>query len=355
MKPWRVLIFPAGTEIAMEIFHSLRYAKEVELFGASSVPGPAEMLFERYEDNLPMIAEADFLPRMNVLLQRWDIDFVYPAYDAAQLFLVQHEDELAAKVVSSPLSTVETCRSKEKTYRYFSGEKFVPRVYAGLHEVRRYPVFAKPKVGQGSEGVQLLKEPSAQAEALGSDPAYLLCEYLPGEECTVDCFTDSAGKLLTCSARSRERMKNGISMRSSLLPEDERVKQIAAVLNERLHFLGAWFFQIKRDTSGDYKLLEVSPRIPGTMGVTRQRGINAPLLTLYVLAGMQVQIFCNDYGVLVERTLVSRYELSPLEYDDVYLDYDDTLILRGKVNTVLLGFLYQAVDKGKKTSFADQA
>lgn len=33
MKVYNVMIFPAGTEIAMEIYQALRYVKNVRLFG----------------------------------------------------------------------------------------------------------------------------------------------------------------------------------------------------------------------------------------------------------------------------------------------------------------------------------
>lgn len=51
----------------------------------------------------------------------------------------------------------------------------------------------------------------------------------------------------------------------------------------------------------------------------------------------------NHYGVLADRALFSRYALSGL-HKEVYVDLDDTLIVRERVNLCLIRFLYQAVN-----------
>ena len=41
----KVLVFPAGTEIAFEIHHALRSSKFVKLYGATSVACHADFVF----------------------------------------------------------------------------------------------------------------------------------------------------------------------------------------------------------------------------------------------------------------------------------------------------------------------
>ena len=45
VEPKNVLVFPAGTEIAMEIHSALKYSRCVRLFGASDEPCHGEMLY----------------------------------------------------------------------------------------------------------------------------------------------------------------------------------------------------------------------------------------------------------------------------------------------------------------------
>ena len=86
-----------------------------------------------------------------------------------------------------------------------------------------------------------------------------------------------------------------------------------------MRFDGAWFFQIKQDNRGQWKLLEIAARIGGTSGLTRCLGVNLPLLTLYQAMGKQVDILENRLAIQVDRALVSRYRVDYL-YQAVYVD-----------------------------------
>ena len=163
----------------------------------------------------------------------------------------------------------------------------------------------------------------------------------------MDCFTDRHGSLLVVSPRSRERIRAGIAVRSRNLPLTEELQSIAEDINRRLSFNGAWFFQVKKNAAGQFRLLEIAPRIAGTMGLTRNLGINMPLLTLYNFWGIDVSLIPNREDLLLDRAFISRFQ-TDLSYSSVYVDFDDTLIVRGKVNAFLMMFLYQAFNQGKR-------
>lgn len=340
------MVFPAGTEIAFEIHHALRYSKFVDLYGAGSVPDHGEFVFRTCTDDIPFVNEPGFVEKLNQVIDRLHIDYVYPAHDSAYLALVREQQRLHAPVVSSPPETVEICRSKNATYRHLEGAEYLPRFYEGPEAVEEYPVFVKPSVGQGAQGARRIDDRAHLEEVLAEGTEYAICEYLPGPEFSVDCFTDRHGVLRFVSPRSRDRIKAGIAVRSHFLPEDERIDRIARDLNGRFKFNGAWFFQLKETAEGEYKLMEVSPRIAGTSGLTRNRGVNLPLLTLYNMWGYDVSIIDNHNQLLLDRAFISRFK-SDISYDNVYVDFDDSIIMRGKVNLSLIAFLYQAQNQGK--------
>jgi hypothetical protein len=104
-------------------------------------------------------------------------------------------------------------------------------------------------------------------------------EYLTGDEITVDCFTDRNRNLLWVGPRTRERIKAGISMRSTFLPplrasEKLRPPSTSELLSEALGF------SAKKDNFSQWKLLEFSCRVAGTMVSQRAKGINLPLMTI---------------------------------------------------------------------------
>ena len=343
----KVLVFPAGTEIAFEIHHALRYSKFVRLYGATSVACHADLVFENCVEGLPYVDEPGLIERLNQVIDELEIDYIYPAHDSAVLTLTREQERLHAPVVTSALETVEICRSKNLTYDYLRGAEYLPRFYACLDEIREYPVFIKPSVGQGSVGARRIDDRAALEEALADGVEYAICEYLPGQEFTVDCFTDRHGDLRYVGPRSRDRIRSGIAVRSHFLPEDQRINAIAEDLNRRFRFNGAWFFQLKENGQGQLRLMEVAPRIAGTMGATRNRGVNMPLLTLYNMWGFDVDIINNGNELLLDRAFISRFKAG-IHYENVYVDFDDTLVLRGQVNPELMAFLYQARNQGKK-------
>ena len=340
----KVAVFPAGSEIGLEICNALKFEKYIELFGLTSVPDHSQMVFGRL-CYVPFYTDEHFIQKLNAVLEENEINYIYPAYDDILLFLTERQAEIKAKIITSPLKTIEITRSKRKTYEYLREEDFIPKVYHSAEEIKEYPVFAKPDIGQASQGVKkITSKEELIFEEYGKE--VVVSEYLPGEELTVDCFTDKDGNLLSYIPRKRLRIRNGIAVRSELVESTEEIARIAIRLNQCFVFKGAWFFQIKKDVRGAYKLLEIAARIPGTMGLTRNLGINYPMLMLYVNMDIPVSVRRNHYNLVVDRALISRYELD-IKYQHVYIDLDDTLIIKGRVNVLLVQYLYQCINDKK--------
>ncbi|MCI4138183.1 ATP-grasp domain-containing protein [Bacillus vallismortis] len=340
-----VLVFPCGSEIGLEVHNALKYVKGLSLYGGSSLKDHGTFVYKNYIGDFPNIDAENFIEFLNDMISKFNIDFIIPAHDSVVLKLAQHQDRINAIVVTSSKQTCEIARSKKLTYQYFENEDFVPRMYTQADEVSTYPVFLKPDVGQGSKGVAKANNKEEMLFYKKQNKDLLVLEYLPGEEYTIDCFTDKHGSLKFAGKRVRKRIKSGISVNSVTLPLDEEVKRIAKIINNKIEFRGAWFFQLKKDKNNKYKLLEIAPRIAGTMGLHRNKGINFPLLSLYDRMDYDVEITNNNFEVEVDRALINRFELS-VSYKRVYVDFDDTITNREKVNPMLMLFLYQCSSKG---------
>lgn len=340
-----VLIFPCGAENALEIHTALSTTVNVEVVGASSKSDHGEFVYSHYTEELPFIDHPEFIRNLNTLVEKNKIDIIFPTHDDVTLFLSEKASLIKAKIASPGLFQAEICRSKIRTYSFFSDSSFCPTVYTKLIEIPAYPVFTKPDRGQGGKGSMLLHSP-AEAGRYITDPDSVVMEFLPGEELTVDCFTDRKEKLLFCGPRSRERVLGGISVRSSRIQLTTEIEDIAVEINQRLKMRGLWYFQLKKNSENRFKLLEISARASGSMNVFRALGVNFPLLTVYDLMDQDVSIQFNDFEITVDRSLTNRYKTN-IEFDTLYIDFDDTITLRGKVNPVVMMFLYRmkALDK----------
>ncbi len=342
-----VLIFPAGTEIAFEILNALKYSKFIKLFGGTSVPCHAEFVYENYIDGFPFVDDENFIDYLNSVIEKYDIKYIYPAHDDAVVKLTEARDRINAVVIAADIDTVRICRSKNETYKYLKNEAYVPETYTDADEICDYPVFIKPSIGQGSLGAKKIESKDELLKELAKGTELSVCEYLSGNEYTVDCFTDKNGNLRVAKLRERQRIRNGIAVRSHIIDMPGEVKKISDNINGHFKFKGAWFFQMKKNSGGEFKLLEISPRIPGTMGLSRNLGINFPLLTLYTFMGYDVDIIDNGCDITLDRAFISRYKLD-ISYDTVYIDFDDTIICDDKVNVFLMAYLYQLKNKEKR-------
>jgi hypothetical protein len=138
-------------------------------------------------------------------------------------------------------------------------------------------------------------------------------------------------------------------MHSEFVPpkENQLFISYAQKISERIGISGPWFFQMRADQKWNYRLLEVEARIAGTMCLNRVMGVNFALLSIFTFAGRPFEIRPNKGKVVVDRALINRYHHN-YNYKTVYIDLDDTLVVHGKVNVLLAGFIYQAINEGKK-------
>lgn len=154
--------------------------------------------------------------------------------------------------------------------------------------------------------------------------------------------------MLYSAARIRNRIRDGISVNTSFVPDQKEFEEIAQNINSRISFRGAWFYQVKRNKQGELCLLEIASRLGGSSLLSRAVGVNFALLSLFDIFDYKVSVLKNDYQVELDWALENKYKTN-LEFDSVYCDYDDCLILdKETVNTELVRFLYKCINEKKK-------
>ena len=344
-----ILVFPCGSEIGLDIYSSVCNSIHFHLIGASSVDDHGRFVYDDYIPDIPFVTEESFIPTLSRIVKERNVDAIYPTMDLVITILKENESVLGCKIVSSSLETTRICLSKETTYNILNGIVKVPRVYDPDNiPPEAFPIFAKPIIGYGSKNTKILPSQEDVNFFLKGQDGFLLLEYLPGEEYTVDCFTDKEGCLLYSAARLRTRIKAGISMNTSFVEDQTEFEQLAHTINSRIPFRGAWFYQVKRDKNGALCLMEIASRLGGSSLLSRAVGVNFALLSLFDLFDYPVQVDKNSYNVELDRALETRYK-TDLVFDVVYCDYDDCLILdNDSINLDLIKFLYKCVNLRKR-------
>lgn len=346
-KKINVLVFPCGAENALEIHLALKDVVNINLIGASSREDHGDFVFKNYIGNMPYITDNKFVEILNEIIDKNNIDIILPTHDDIVLFLAENEIIINSKIAIPGLEQAIICRSKRKTYELFKNENFCPDFFYKLNDIKTYPVFAKPDTGQGGKGAKLINEKDNFEINNDFLKLNVITEYLPGDEITVDCFSDKNNELRFVGPRKRDRIFSGISVKSSIIQLTDEIENIAININSKMKMNGLWYFQLKKDSNGCYKLLEISVRTSGTMNLYRGLGINFPLLTVYNLMGFEVQLIKNDFFLEVDRALFNRYRHN-LEYEIIYLDFDDTVTKNNQVNPFVMMFIYNAINNNKK-------
>lgn len=340
-----ILVFPCGSEIALEVYRAVKDSAHFNLIGANSVDDHGKFVYEKYIDNVPFITEPNFLETIKKVVTENKIDAIYPAMDAVIEILKTNEDYLGCKVIASCAETTQICLSKSKTYDKLFGIIKTPVVYNNFEEIKNYPIFVKPDVGYGSRGAKKIQNNDDLKVHLSEHPSSIICEYLSGKEYTVDCFTDFNGNLLVVKPRERCRVMNGISVNTKPVVDNGEFYKIAQKINDKLKFNGAWFFQVKRDADGMLTLLEVASRFGGSSSLFRAKGINFALMSLYNSFEIPVSVIENNYDVEMDRALDNKYKIN-LFYNEVFVDFDDCIYLdKERLNTDLISFLYRCRNK----------
>ena len=261
-----VLVFPFSKKGACwETYLSLCDSRRFRVAGVSSIMHVKCKICEDHYFISSTVDDPDLRHELEQLMVRLDANILIPVHDEVMFRLKPH---FGNRIPGSGLSTIETCRSKSATYAALQGLVKVPKQLDGS----TFPCFIKPDRGQGSRGAKLLR--NAEEFDAHHYPGMLVLEYLPGEEYTVDCLSDSQGRLIHCAPRLRIRIENGIAVetRGVDLPEAVTASEI---INGTLKMRGTWFCQFKRDINGELTLLEVAPRIAGASAINRiELGVN---------------------------------------------------------------------------------
>ncbi len=324
----RVLVTGAGGPAAIAAMESLRTDESVELLAADMdpwaaglylVPPPARTL-------IPAGAADGFTDAVLDRCQALGVDVLLPTVDAELRPLAAARDQFAAHGIDlllAPAAALDVILDKVALARRCAGVVRVPRTEplalangAGGTDPAswEYPVVVKPRSGSGSRGFRVVSS-AAELAALAGEPGLLVQDLLPGEEYSIDVLADAGGRVIASVPRLRARVDSGVSVGGRTV-HDAELEAFGRAVAEATGVTFVANVQAKRDAAGRPALLEVNPRMPGTLGLTIAAGVDMPRLALDSLLGRPVPAALGFRELAVVRFLDQRV-LSPAEIDQL--------------------------------------
>lgn len=280
----------------------------------------------RYLNNnfqqIPLASDPQFVDALLSICRSRNIHVVLPLVTKELIPLANraNEFELAgAKLLASPAESLVIANNKSQLYEFLQWRGMEVPAYKivettdqfneAVNELN-YPakkICFKPSVSNGSRGFRIVADDIDEADLLfnhkpnsvyisladarrilssGNFPQLLVSEYLPGDEYSVDCLANH-GEALLAIPRLRKRMINGISVEGEFIKNDLIIAYCTQIIHElRLH--GNIGIQVKANAGGKYLVLEINPRVQGTISAALGAGINLPLLAVQQELGLPI-------------------------------------------------------------------
>lgn len=130
-------------------------------------------------------------------------------------------------------------------------------------------------------------------------PELLVMEYLPGKEYSVDMLVDN-GNVKYCIPRLRTEMNGGISTKC-VIEENYEVIDYCCEVAKELMLNGNVGIQVRYSLEDEVKILEINPRLQGSIVACAAAGVNLPYLGIKLALNEQIPILDVKWNIEMFR------------------------------------------------------
>lgn len=245
-------------------------------------------------------------------IQNGNFDMVVPMNDFAAGILANHKVELSefSYICVNDLPIYTLACDKLETMRLCMEEGLPsPRtilaenIHEGDLKDWTYPLVVKPRSSYGAKGFSIVENENALKTVLDATQKKfgpsLVQEFIPqnGQQYQVEMYMDGKGncKSFVLMDKLRWYPINGGSSTLNITVKDEKIKADCIALLQKMHWHGYASLDLIRDPrDGEAKILEINPRINGTIKICFYAGVNMALQHLQDAFGDAITSF-HDY------------------------------------------------------------
>lgn len=319
---YNILMTGGGAPGAAGIIKCLQQEKLFKVFVADANADAIGKHLADYFETIPLAENPAFIQKLLLHCQQNNIHLLLPLVTKELLPLsssLQQFESIGTKVLVSPQSSLEIANNKSRLYEFLQWRGIaVPsfRIVETVEQFKEavttlgYPekaVCFKPSISNGSRGFRIIADTINELDLLfnhkptstyirlenaieilssGAFPELLVSEYLAGEEYSVDCLANH-GESVLIVPRLRKKMINGISVEGEFI-EDKNIINYCRQIIKELQLHGNIGIQVKKAESGEFLILEINPRVQGTIAAGLGAGINLPVLAVKQELGLPI-------------------------------------------------------------------
>lgn len=283
-RDWRVLITSAGVASAINVMSALRSQekRDVEIVAGDMDPLAPGLHLADSSHVLPPVKDPDYIETLLEIAENEKATSLIPIY-SGEIELISEERErireAGIRCLVADSDVLNTVNDKVNFGNWLKEEGLPHPSILGPDEVE-FPVFVKPRKGSSSKGARVIENDNQLAEVDLSD--YVLQEYTPGLEVTIDFLVAPDGELLAAVPRERIQVKDGKSVKARTIDFPQGIDLLGKVV-ERSGFVGPGNMQIMRTEKGPV-IIELNPRFAaGGLPLATAAGPNMPYMLLEIL------------------------------------------------------------------------
>jgi carbamoyl-phosphate synthase large subunit len=309
-----ILMTGGGAPGAAGILACLKKESSFNITLADANPQAVGRFLHHNFEQIPFAEDPAFIDQVISLCQRKKIDVVLPLVTKELIPLSSCIEDFAltgTRILISPAASLEIANNKSRLLEFLQWRGIdVPafRIAENAEQFQKaamelgYPekkICFKPSVSNGSRGFRIIDDQANEKDLLfnykpdstfitmdnavrilsmAPIPEMLVCEYLPGPEYSVDCLANK-GETVVMIPRLRKKIVQGISIEGEFVDNKNIIAYCQKIVKElRLH--GNIGIQLKGDENEKYLILEINPRVQGTIAAAMGAGINLPVLAV---------------------------------------------------------------------------
>lgn len=271
------------------------------------------------------------------------VDVLIPCNTNELEVLSQAKDLFAiigTKVLVSDIEGLLIANDKIKSYEFFKNSGILTPttlVTSSYDELRAFldenegtTFVMKQRHGCGSRGFRIIGrndgflddkpsgvfiEDEELKRVFNGEDEYIVQEYLPGEEYTVDLVAYN-GDAMYYACKLNSNMENGVARKSTIVKNSKCIAQCFKVCME-LGLHGNIGFDLKCNKDGIPVIIDVNPRLTATVSLVAKAGVNLPYIALLMALKKPIRF---DYKLKYGTSLVRRIQ-------DYYFDEGGELIV----------------------------
>ena len=317
-----ILMTGGGAPGAAGILHCLKQNNLFYITIADANPNAVGRYLNNNFETIPLANNPDFIDMVLSLCKKENIQVIMPLVTRELIPLSKHKVEfetIGTKILVSNAESLEIANDKGRLYQFLEWRGITTPQYRIVETIEQFKTTAeelgypakticfKPSISNGSRGFRIISDEINELDLMmnhkpdssyihftdavrilssGKFPELLVSEYLPGEEFSVDCLAKNGDAILIVP-RLRKRIINGISIEGEFIKEESVISYCSAII-KALQLHGNIGIQVRRSQAGKFLILEINPRVQGTISAAWGAGVNLPVLAIKQELGLPI-------------------------------------------------------------------